>query len=93
MSLSQEDVDRIANAVSKRSIHDLCIVFESDAEKQLHEDQHEWLKQAIRAAEAKEAESRAKKAFWMQLLTVIIQYSIPVAIGSFILYITGQKPS
>lgn len=93
MSLSENDIDRIADAVSRRGVHDLCIVFESEADKQLHQDQHEWLKQAIRAAEAKEAESKAKKEFWKSLLMIIIQYSIPAMIGAFILWATGHKPT
>ena len=93
MSLTEHDIERIADAVSRRPIHELCIVFENEAEKQLHEDQHEWLRQAIRSAEAKEAESKAKREFWKNLLMIVIQYSIPAMIGGVIYWVTGHKPT
>jgi hypothetical protein len=91
MSLTSEDIERIAAAVTQK--HKYSILFDDEDAYLEHQQQHIWLESAIRTAKAKEEESKAKKQFYISLLATIIQWSIPVVLGSVIYYVTGQKPT
>jgi hypothetical protein len=88
MALTNEDITRIAEAV----VHHRSILFENDSSYIEHQEQHVWLESAIKAAKAKEEEAKAKKQFYITLLATVIQWSIPVILGSIIYYTTGEKP-
>lgn len=89
MPLSDEDINRIADAVSEK--HRNLVIFDDESFAE-HEAQHEWLSSAIKASKAKEEEAKAKKEFYKFLLSLIIQWSIPMVLGYVFYHINGDKP-
>jgi hypothetical protein len=90
VSLTLDDIERIAAAVAKQHQH--SIIFDNEEAYLEHQEQHIWLESAIKSAKAKEEEAQAKKQFYIALLTTVIQWSIPVLLGSVIYWVTGHKP-